>query len=88
MPDRRIPTRAQIRAVPVTSVRDLCDGLESAGLRIEYGGVHLRILTADGAFVATMAHTPSDWRALLNSRACIARRMHELATRKPRKAAR
>lgn len=81
----RIPTPEQIREVPVTSVRAMCDGLESAGLRIEYGGVHLRVTTADGAFVATVPHSPSDWRALRNSRAWIARRVAMLAIRAPRK---
>jgi hypothetical protein len=74
--------------MPVTSVQALCVSLKSAGLRVENGGSHLRVLTADGAFVATVAHTPSDWRSLKNSRACIARRMHELATPAPRKAGR
>lgn len=87
MPKRRIPTPEQIREVPVTSVRDMCDALESAGLRIEYGGVHLRVTTSDGRFVATLPHSPSDWRSLRNSRAWIARRVHEI-TNRPRKAPR
>lgn len=88
MPKHRIPTPVQIRKVPVTSVRKMCDGLESAGLRIEYGGVHLRVTTADGAFVATVPHSPSDRRSLLNTRAWIARRVFEITNPPTRKASR
>lgn len=87
MTRRRLPTPAQIRAVPVTSVREMRAGLESVGLRVWPGGSHLRVTTRSGRRVGTLPTTPSDRRSLRNSRAQIARRIYEI-TNRPRKASR
>jgi hypothetical protein len=85
MTRRRIPTPAQVRAVPVTSVREMRAGLESVGLRVRPGGSHLRVTTRSGRCVGTLPATPSDSRSLLNTRAQIARRVAQIATRAPRR---
>jgi len=86
MTRRRLPTPAQVRAVPVTSVREMCDGLESVGLRVWPRGSHLRVTTASGRPVGTLPATPSDSRSLLNTRAQIARRIGEITNPTTRKA--
>ena len=88
MPKRRLPTPEQVRAVPVTSVREMCDGLESVGLRVWPRGSHLRVTTASGRPVGTLPATPSDSRSLLNTRAQIARRIGEITNPPTRKAPR
>lgn len=88
MTRRRLPTPAQIRAMPVTSVRDLCDALEAAGLIVEPGGSHLRVVTARGVRVGTLPHTPSDHRTLRNCRSDLVRRITEITSNHPRKATR
>lgn len=83
MTRRRLPTPAQIRAMPVTSVRDLCDALEAAGLIVEPGGSHLRVVTARGVRVGTLPHTPSDHRTLRNCRSDMAHRIAAIRQRRP-----
>jgi hypothetical protein len=78
MTAHRIPTPAQVRAVPVTSVRVMRRALEQAGLRVRPGGTHLRVTTASGKLVGALPLTPSDPRSLMNCRAWIARRVAEL----------
>jgi hypothetical protein len=87
MPRPRIPTPAQVRAVPVTSVSVMRAALEAIGLTVRYGGVHLKVTTAAGRYVGTVPLTPSDWRSLMNSRSLIARNITEITTTK-RKAGR
>ena len=64
--------------MPVTSVKALRDALTEAGLHVRLGGAHLRVETADGVFVGTMPHTPSDHRNLLNTRSDLARRVAQI----------
>jgi hypothetical protein len=78
MTRRRIPTPAQVRAVPVTSVREMRDGLKAVGLTVSRSKSHLRVTTRSGRSVGTLPMTPSDSRSLLNTRAQIARRIHEI----------
>jgi hypothetical protein len=79
MTNPRIPTPAQVRTVPVSSVRVMRAGLKRIGLCVNPGGSHLRVTTAAGAFVGTLPLTPSCPHALLNCRAFIARRVAELS---------
>jgi len=79
---RRIPTPAQVRAVPVTSVSVMRAALEAIGLTVRPGGVHLKVTTASGRYVGTVPLTPSDWRSLMNSRSLIARNITEIHTAK------
>ena len=88
MTRRRLPTPAQVRAIPVTSVRAMRAGLESVGLRVRPGGSHLLVTTRSGRSVGTLPATPSDPRSLLNTRAQIARRIHEITNPTTRKASR
>lgn len=69
-----IPTAAQIRAMPVTSVKALRKALKDAGLRVVPGGAHLRVETADGRFIGGVPITPSCPHALLNCRSYLAKR--------------
>lgn len=80
MKDPAIPTPEQIRRMPVTSVVDLRAALCKAGLIVRPGGTHQRIETADGAFVGTLPWTPSDRRALLNTRSWLAQRVGQIRT--------
>jgi hypothetical protein len=82
----RIPTPEQVRAVPVTSVAAMRAALESLGLTVRSGGVHLKVTTDTGAPLGTLPLTPSDWRSLKNTRSQIARRVGEIATPATRKA--
>lgn len=79
MTDPATPTPAQIRAMPVTSVKALTTALRQAGLSVEYGGSHLRVETADGRFIGGLPLTPSNPRSLRNCRAWLARRIGETA---------
>jgi hypothetical protein len=82
-----MPTPAQVRAMPVTSVAVLRAALEAAGLVVEQGGSHLKVSTAWGAPLGALPLTPSDWRSLMNSRSLIARSITEINTSR-RKASR
>lgn len=85
MTRRRIPTPAQVRAVPVTSVRAMRDGLESVGLTVSQGKTHLRVTTGRGVLVGALPLTPSDPRSLLNCRSWIAKRCAQIADSSPRR---
>lgn len=85
MTRHRIPTPAQVRAVPVTSVSTMRAALEAIGLTVRPGGVHLKVTTASGTFVGTLPLTPSDWRSLMDSRSLIARRITEITAPSPRR---
>jgi hypothetical protein len=69
-----IPAPDAIRKMPVDSVRVLRRALTRAGLTVTTGGSHLRVETADGAYIGTLPITPSDPHALRNCRAWLARR--------------
>jgi hypothetical protein len=74
-----IPTPTQIRAMPATSPKALCDALTAAGLTVSRGGRHWRV-TAVAAFLGTVPFTPSDPHALRNCRSWLARRAEDLTT--------
>lgn len=74
--------------MPVTSVAVLRTALESAGLTVRAGRAHLKVTTESGAYLGTVASTPSDWRSLRNSRSLIARRITEITTPTTRRAPR
>lgn len=73
-----IPTPAQIRRMPVTSVAELRTALTKAGLVVKPGGTHQRVETDTGTYIGTLPYTPSDHRNLLNTRSDLARRVGEI----------
>lgn len=82
MKEPAIPSPAQIRRMPVDSVRALSEALVRAGLTVRPGGTHLRVETAGGLLLGILPHTPSDPRSLLNTRSGLARRAGEMQARR------
>lgn len=78
MTESAIPTPEQVRSLKVTSITVFRKGLTGLGLRVTNGGAHLRVETADGAFVGTAPISPSCPHALKNCRAWLARRVGEM----------
>lgn len=75
-----IPTPEQVRSLRTTSVRDFQQGLKNLGLTVREGGSHLRIETANGAFVWSMPLSRATPQALLNCRSHLARRVAAMRT--------
>ena len=82
MKEAAIPTGAQVRAMPVTTVKALRKALEGAGLQVIPGGSHQRVETADGVFIGSMPLAKATPQALLNCRSYLAKHVERVRTQR------
>jgi len=77
-----IPTGAQVRAMPATTVKALRKALEGAGLQVIPGGSHQRVETTDGTFIGSMPLAKATPQALLNCRSYLAKHVERVRTQR------